>query len=381
MKFYILLLIPLFFIIVPKGVDAQGGVWIENKGTCSGSLYSPSDMRHLIKSDDISGIVNSLSGKNSCFNRSDYQISEFYDSGILRPEASVSYCLPGTAVARDSDGSGYNTSYCCTDAHPYWDRGAGYCCPQELMDFDTGFCNATTGPSGTIISYGLEQAKFRGIDSIEDLHEPIQPGTTSYVCAASGCLVKGPTLLDRNFTLTNPLNILDGYTCLGLGSDLSMLAYENGTAIENGAVCVAQKAQLPAIATAIAQAPGIISCTDLLGGEQERCLQCLQRNFEASNNDEPQSFVYSSIGCVDTRRDPFITRLFQLGFGLLSGFAVVRLMMAAIKMQSADVAKHQEGREMATSAIVALVTLAAAIPILRYIGINLLSLLPFGFLN
>lgn len=360
------------------GAEVEGQ-WIENAGTCSGSLYSPSSMRHMIKTDDVSGVINSLSGKNLCFNRSDYQISELRDD-------SVRYCGPGTVVAKKSPSNEYLRLYCCTEEHPYWDAGANYCCPGELMSTTpqtTGMCDATPF---NINKFQLKQATLSKLDNLNDLFEPIQPGTTSYVCPATSCLTNRPpvmrgTLLNHNFTIATPLNILGNYECLPMGTDLSSYSYEDGTFIEPGEICVAQKAQDPVVATLVHQAPGVLSCTELVGSEQQRCLECLEKNFEAAGNDDPQTYVYSSIGCIDTRRDPFVTRLFQLGFGMLSGFAVVRLMWAAVKMQSADPAKIQEGRDMATSAIIAIVTLAAAIPILRYLGINLLSILPFNFLR
>lgn len=105
------------------------------------------------------------------------------------------------------------------------------------------------------------------------------------------------------------------------------------------------------------------------------------KNIDPDDPHAPKAFVYSSIGCVDTRQNEFITRLFQIGFGMLGGFGVLRIMWGAILRQSTDPAKIQEGKDMITSSIWALVTLAVTIPLLRFLGINLLQLLPVNFLG
>ncbi|HRP37222.1 MAG TPA: hypothetical protein PLS50_05420, partial [Candidatus Dojkabacteria bacterium] len=110
-------------------------------------------------------------------------------------------------------------------------------------------------------------------------------------------------------------------------------------------------------------------------------LDCFMKNIDPNDPNAPKAYVYSSIGCVDTRQNEFITRLFQIGFGMLGGFGVLRIMWGSILRQSTDPAKIQEGKDMITSSIWALITLAVTIPLLRFLGINLLQLLPINFLG
>lgn len=192
-------------------------------------------------------------------------------------------------------------------------------------------------------------------------------------CPQTGCFTDKSDNIFNNNTDSNPIEV---------GDKAIRSCYARGETSQANPTnfCLAGE-WLTEDEFAVANLSNAVSqCASLDEVERERCFECFGRN-PAVDTGEPQTFVYSSIGCIDTSRDAFITRLFQLGFGMLSGFAVVRLMWAAVKMQSADPAKIQEGRDMATSAIIAIVTLAAAIPILRYLGINLLSILPFNFLR
>lgn len=110
--------------------------------------------------------------------------------------------------------------------------------------------------------------------------------------------------------------------------------------------------------------------------EQARCEACIEKNQTS-----PGRFVYSAIGCVDTSQDGFIVRMFQIGLGMIPIIGIGRIMYASILIQSQDPAKIQEGRDMVTSVGVALVVLTLAIPILQFIGINVLGIFTTGFLG
>jgi hypothetical protein len=93
-------------------------------------------------------------------------------------------------------------------------------------------------------------------------------------------------------------------------------------------------------------------------------------------------FVYTSFtGCLDVSRDGIITRIFQIGIGLIGGAMVVRIIQAAFMMQTDNPEKIREAREIIGSAIIALLVLVGAITILRFLGINVLNVLPANFLQ
>ena len=118
--------------------------------------------------------------------------------------------------------------------------------------------------------------------------------------------------------------------------------------------------------------------------ELENCRKCY---FGASFDDEGVTptprpgFVYSSLGCIDVSRDGLITRIFQIGIGLIGGIMIVRFIQAALKMQTDNPEEIKEAQEMISSAVIALFVLVASVAILRFLGINVLNVLPQNFLQ
>lgn len=378
------LIIGVFLLIAvfPQGVNAQQAWEIDN-GTCRNSLYPPKSLTSIIRYEDPNEIVDFLEENNACFNRNDHQISNYREG-----DREVWYCRPGDTVARNyykDEDKYYKDNACCPVDAPFWDRGNNYCCPQEIMDYQTGICDAT---ADNITNFGLVQRYLAETDSIDDLNEPVQIGETTYTCPVGGCLVEKDTpsrwiLLDFNFTTQSPLTQAQSgdYYCWAQGTTLSGVTSPDGDVL-NDLYCSYQKAVDPIILTLVTMNPDINSCEEIKDdAERKNCLECFMKNIDPSNPNAPKAFVYSSIGCVDTRQNEFITRLFQIGFGMLGGFGVLRIMWGSILRQSTDPAKIQEGKDMITSSIWALITLAVTIPLLRFLGINLLQLLPNNFLR
>ncbi len=110
--------------------------------------------------------------------------------------------------------------------------------------------------------------------------------------------------------------------------------------------------------------------------DQENCRECFAKN---ETGDSSSAFVWSEIGCIDTSQNGFTVRIFQIGFGLYGGIVMVKVGMAALAMQDRDPAKIKEFKEVINAAVWALAALAGAIPILQFLGINVLGIFPSNF--
>lgn len=276
----------------------------------------------------------------------------------------IRYCdkNQGNIPARNKDGAllAGNDAKCCPIAFPVSAKiQNSWCCPagsepKKTLDECVG------GVEGQPSINAYRDGDFSA-------GSPIVAGTGPvYSCPQEGCLTDSAHNLKPNNTDLSPIVAANAAENLCYARGSQRVGAPNDFCLA-GQWVTKEELEVANLSNAVSV------CARLDTVERERCFECFGRN-PATDEGLPQTFVYSSIGCIDTSRDAFITRLFQLGFGMLSGIAVVRIMFAAVKMQSDDPAKHQEGRDMITSAVAALVVLAAAIPILQYIGINLLSL-------
>lgn len=120
-------------------------------------------------------------------------------------------------------------------------------------------------------------------------------------------------------------------------------------------------------------APGATGCETIVGNDAEKnlCIECTS---------SPNT-IWTAIGCVDYSRDGIITRLFQIGIGIIGGVMIIRFLQAAIMMQTDNPEQIREAKELITSALIALVVLVGAVVILRFLGINVLGILPENFLG
>jgi hypothetical protein len=376
----IFLFISFFVFFLPSKTSAAG--WTE-VFQCIGGQYSPDQIISYIKSDNPDSIIQNLKSNQICA-RNDvnlFEISEITGN-------TIHYCKKSDdlVVMKNFDGKYEKT--CCPRLKPI---GIGnFCCPAKATGYYGG--GPGGGQIGCIIPGETDRVPATGSSprASEIIDDDIQVFTKQeklWQCPVEDCLmsVSGgtQTLLSSNSTLATPLTLAQraSYGCQPKGSNLTGMKYSNGSTIPDDMLCAFQNAVDQTALELIDVNTGIQGCLDLPDDEKKRCFDCFAKNINPDDPDKPQTFVYSSIGCIDTGRDAFITRLFQLGFGTLSGLSVFRIMWGAVKRQSTDPAKIQEGRDMIWSAITALIMLAAAIPILRYIGINLLGVLPFGFLN
>jgi len=135
-------------------------------------------------------------------------------------------------------------------------------------------------------------------------------------------------------------------------------------------------------------------------GKEDRCLEdepaCLARQvecleeFEACTscvltvptnpNSEPTGSIWTEIGCVDPSPAGLVTRAFQIGVGIMSGVAILRIFQIIMIYQGDDPQKKQEAPGMAWSLAGGILLLAVGLILLRFLGINVIGL-PDRFLG
>lgn len=344
--------------------------WVE-VSHCGPNQIRPDDIRGIILGKDKTKMIKRLNEAKACLTTRNIEIGSVYRNML--------YCDPSkgqtTPYNKDMSKRLRVGEACCPTSYPITRDTRGFCCPigyePPLNPLKGGWfsCHAVNGDARV----ESRDDSLPSIDKDFNAGPPVVGGSGPvYECPQLGCLTNINSDIIPNNTDKNPL--------LSNVTDKLCYARDSQKIGDNTKYCLAGQWVSEEEKDAAHLNNAVVQCVRLDEVERKRCFECFGKN-PPNDSGEPQTYVYSSLGCINTDRDAFITRLFQLGFGLLSGFAIVRIMMAAVNMQSTDPAKHQEGRDMVVSAIVALVTLAVAIPILRYLGINLLSILPFDFLS
>ncbi|MCA9379937.1 hypothetical protein KC675_02030 [Candidatus Dojkabacteria bacterium] len=358
---------------------------------CGPGQIHPKDFDYITKINfepDLNKdeFINALTGGTPfyCGEGSNFEINGWNISvGTAR------YCGPGWVTTRNKNGEQVRSvtsgPLCCPFTHPNSDAlNIDTCCepgywPKKTVDQCDGGTRAESVNAST--------------DTFASPAGPIVASSGAlYECPLDGCLTDAANNPVDNRTNITPLsqNTVNGLKCFArsvLGG-----ADDDGDGIGDGEVikpggdpanplhCQAGEWVTEDELT-IDNAIVISSCAAIRDeAERDRCLACFAKNPD-SGSGEPQTYVYSSLGCIDTRQNPFITRLFQTGFGLLGGFAIIMIMWGAILRQSTDPAKIQEGSDKIKAAIASIVMIASAIPLLRFIGINLTGLLPFNIFN
>ncbi len=112
--------------------------------------------------------------------------------------------------------------------------------------------------------------------------------------------------------------------------------------------------------------------------EYERCLNCLFEDGDPEG--EITGAIWTEIGCVDPSPAGIITRIFQIGLGLMGGIAILRVIQIAYLKQQGDPQKVEEASSMLTSLIAGLILMMLGVIILEFLGINVLGL-PEDFLG
>lgn len=293
----------------------------------------------------------------------------------------VYYCGPGWVTGRDRSGDAvwegivpFGNPICCPISHPNTTAtNMDVCCEQGFWPDFSGWSNKCSG--GT-----RETPIAAPKDPIASAGDPIAPSSgATYMCPLDGCLTDAADNIVENKTNITPLSIhtVNGRKCYPRSTT-------NNPVIKPGSnpPLHCQGGEWVSEDELTFDNDRVVANCALIFDENERdnCFECFAKNPDP-NSDEPQTYVYSSLGCIDTRQNPFITRLFQTGFGLLGGFAIIMIMWGSVQRQSTDPAKIQEGWDKIKAAIASLIMIASAFPLLRYLGINLTGLLPFDIFN
>lgn len=376
------LIIGVFLLIAvfPQGVRAQQA-WVESD-YCNNATGEYKITRDMIKNSDSGSVTASMIEAKSfkiCTTDRSLHIQKIDDPVGWANERYVRYCPVGKAIPYMKLEGEYSSGGCCASGEigikGY--QGRTLCCPSNTISDADAKCildnNSRVDP--------VNSTSFSTVTATTS-SSPYKIGASLFTCPADSCLVQGTELLEDNNTANRPFTQAqrDDHKCLPHGTALKGV-FQDGVSL-SGKFCSYQQAEDPVVLTLVSINPDISSCQEIDDlAERQNCLECFMKNIDPNNPNAPKSYVYSSIGCVDTRQNEFITRLFQIGFGMLGGFGVLRIMWGAILRQSTDPAKIQEGKDLITSSIWALVTLAVTIPLLRFLGINLLQLLPNNFLR
>ncbi len=124
-----------------------------------------------------------------------------------------------------------------------------------------------------------------------------------------------------------------------------------------------------------------------------QCANCIARRDESGGRfgslseafqaEDAESIVYtnniySAIGCLDVSRNGLIVRLFQIALGMIGIMIVFRIGQAAVIMQKGNPESFKEGQEIIWSSIVALILILFSAAAIRFLGIDILGLIPEG---
>ena len=373
----------LFAIRIEVSAAPPAAPWVES-GFCAGNQLTPEDVR--------SQFVGSIEGDR----RQLYEIlvnSKSCGVGIRGKEiwgdnvtgGPVRFCPSNSIFATSVEPLGrLKNDVCCPTNKPIYVHKSGYpavCCPTGSRDWEVvnGVRTCVTGRTNNDPVNDPDPFPQPIIDPVHvDPPDGVEfvEGIDRFSCPTDGCFTNIADEIRNNDTVNNPLTeteIAGNYNCYAFeaekpGDEVPALICSAGDWLTEEEFNVEGGALIR------------VQCSMLDESERDRCFECFANNPDPLSG-EPQTFVYSSLGCIDTRQNPFITRLFQVGFGLIGGFAIIMIMWGSVQRQSTDPAKIQEGWDKIKAAIASIIMIASAVPLLRYLGINLTGLLPFNIFN
>lgn len=95
---------------------------------------------------------------------------------------------------------------------------------------------------------------------------------------------------------------------------------------------------------------------------------------------DDENGILTGLGCIPTDATGFIQRILTIGIGLGGGIAFLLILLGGFKviMSQGNPEAMNEGRDLITSAIAGLMLIIFSVFILRFIGVNILSLPGFG---
>lgn len=343
-----------------------------------------------------SSVIEFFRNKKTCFNPDEIgAIMDGFNIGrVTIWDPGMYYCPKDSVVGFDDNLGGYTNwglgglaggrDFCCSSSHPYirWGGGGGNyaCCTSDRtgINVDPGRDWNKDPPSCGITSAGVNIDGEKPVKGFKDFAVLNNSARTfdndpAYYCSENYCFLKidasGKFAYVRRSMAggqsKTPRSVKDkadgkcenyliddyGVYCIA-GDDVTQEEYETYVAIGAGAVN---------------------ACNEYLPDNPERttCLNCYK------NCPTKDTCSYSSLGCIQTTQSGIIVRIFQIGLGVVGALAIARFIQAALLRQTADPSKIQESYDIITSIIIGIVVLLGSTVILRFIGVDILQMLPF----
>jgi len=281
----------------------------------------------------------------------------------------------GLIVPFDGNTTQFTSDTCCKVAFPrQHSRFVGLdqkCCQMDATEVDiSGNCKNSNGNLLTEDKQGSEQVVFfkKATPS-----SGFSVGDITEIKCASKCGYD--TSKNTSFSFSTPITVNDpelkNWVCAEDGTQ--MPASDRAHALT---YCV-QGVFIPQIDYETNGPQAYVTCSIIKDpANKAACEACFEKNITLHSS----SFVWTGAGCVDNSQSGIITRVMQIGLGIMGGFSIWKLISAAILYQLPDPAKHQQAKEEVTSVFWGIIMIVGAIVILRFIGVNIWGIFPAGFI-
>jgi hypothetical protein len=425
LKITITLIVSLLFFspaIIARAADPlkNGSEWQQTAICTSMSMDSPT---YTIQEAFSKGLVTAeLNDENSVMN--DLMLKQLCvikrDIGSINSikGGKVKYC-PGTngnmswtrAIAIPFDpitgnqvesGQQYY-DWCCPTEYKYMvvingvdlsDEDNVMCCkskdPQKCYDSYTWVDKTLTPKQGMVTSAeGQSEENIGDGMKYENSTQLFKWREYAFECAMESCLWKMDTTSNQPQNYFDPrgpftaVQIRSGYVGVGCagchGSSTSAVTqcYPPGKTLSDGTyTCFGGKMWVSGLITGLPEEVRQNVFSNCGGfqsdGEQIACINCYKQSAK---------FIYNSLGCFDPSQNGLVIRILQIGIGIISVVGIAMIMRAAFLRQTGDPAKIQESWNIITAVVLGLILMLSSIILLKFIGINILQLLPLNFLS
>ncbi len=115
-------------------------------------------------------------------------------------------------------------------------------------------------------------------------------------------------------------------------------------------------------------------CGEMGEDEKAACIRCV------GTKSNPTGAIWTELGCIDPSPAGIITRIFQIGIGIMGGVIIIRLIQISLLYLKDDAQSLEEARDMLTSLVMGLILLVGGVVLLQFVGVNILGL-PEGYLG
>ncbi|BCX13915.1 MAG: hypothetical protein KatS3mg085_447 [Candidatus Dojkabacteria bacterium] len=109
-------------------------------------------------------------------------------------------------------------------------------------------------------------------------------------------------------------------------------------------------------------------------------IDCCAENDQQCRSCVGAGGVWTAVGCIDPSPVGVLTRLVQLGLGIMGGVALIQIIYAGIMYQSGNEEKIRKAREQLLATLTGLAVLVFSVLIVQILGVNLLDTVPAGLL-